>query len=98
MRCEPTNPLIGGKHTEGHVVVKDGKVADDLFAERQAAGYADEIFLREEAIVETHAAPDAITAGGKAESGHDDQIDLTDRNRIAGAGLFNSVAAGCQVC
>src|SRR4051812_26264621 len=61
VRSEPANARISGEHTEGHVVVKDGKVGDDLFFVSQTAGNAHEIFLREEAVVKAHAAADAIT-------------------------------------
>src|SRR3954468_4454848 len=59
MRCEPPNAPIGGQHSQRHVVVKDGERLDDLFVERQTARHADEIRLREEAVVEAHAAADA---------------------------------------
>src|SRR6188768_653278 len=80
---EPLQALIGGQHTERYVMVKNRQVRHDLLAEGETAGKAEEFGLREEAIIEAHAAADAVAGFGEAEAGDDDEVDQIGGHRVA---------------
>src|SRR5438067_2535607 len=83
-RREAPQPLVGGKHTERDIVVKQRQVVDELLVESQAAGHAQEIRLRQEAVVEAHSAADAVAGGGETQAGDDDQVDELDGHGVSG--------------
>ena len=50
--------------------------------------------LGEEAVVEPHAAADAIAAGAEAQAGDDDEVDEIDGHGLAGDRLADARAGG----
>src|SRR4051812_43297125 len=54
VRSEAADALVGRKHTERHVVVKQGEVIHHLLVERESARRPDELRLGKEPVVEPH--------------------------------------------
>src|SRR5438067_3084262 len=82
VRSKPSNAPIRRQHTKRNIVVKDGQVRNDLLLERQSTRYPDEFALRQEAIVEAHAPPDAISGLGESQPRYDHQVDQIGRDWV----------------
>src|SRR5437762_10024011 len=80
---EAADGSVGHEQIDLHVVFLPGDLVDNLVLERESAGDALPVAMGEEAVVEPAPAADSVTRFIKAQTWHDDHVDIRHRKRHA---------------